>query len=171
MENLDQTPQAETPKRPVFLTVLCILTLIVTSFGVMGGLKALLDGPVSVEVIENSMEQFEESAQLMEDMGSVSMAGEFRRIMNLLTYTNANFSISVTTSLLTSAIGLISALLMLRGRKNGFHLYIIYNLVSLVGVYAYVPVREVPVSMLIINALISSLFIFMYSRNLSYLNK
>jgi hypothetical protein len=171
MENIDQTSQAETPKRPVFLTVLCMLTLIVTSFGVLGGIKALLDGPVAAEVIENSMAQFEESAQMMEDMGSVSMAGEFRRIMNLLTYTNANFSISVTTSLLTSAIGLISALFMLRGRKNGFHLYIIYNLMNLVGVYAYVPVQEVPVSMLIINALVSSLFIFMYSRNLSFLNK
>lgn len=170
MENLDQTQQ-EAPKRPVFLTVLCILTLIVTGFGVIGGLTGLFSGPPSPEAIAELQSSSEQSAQMLEDMGSVYWAGEIRKVNQIVEYTQTKFHTSTFISLLTALVGLVSALLMLRGRKNGFHLYIIYNLLNLVGVYAYVPIREVPVFMLITNTLISALFIFLYSRNLRYMNK
>ena len=65
--------------------------------------------------------------------------------------------------------GLAGAIWMFKGKKIGFHLYIIYSLISLGSMYIFIPFSEVPSYSILFNGLFSGLFIWMYSRNLSWL--
>jgi hypothetical protein len=67
------------------------------------------------------------------------------------------------------AIGLNGVIFMLKGRKLGFHLYIVYNLIALISIYASAPASEIPSFYFILFGIISSVFIFMFSRNLKFM--
>ena len=82
---------------------------------------------------------------------------------------NAHFYASTSVALLVLMTGLSAAILMWTGRKIGFHVYIAFSLISVLQVYLFVPPSDIPSIIIILNLLISGVFIFMYSRNLKWL--
>ena len=167
MENIEI--QKEAPKRPTFLTVLAVLSFITIGLGLLGGLTGLLSGPLSQEEIDEIIAQNMKIVDQLNDMGSYYWSDALNKTMHMVQYTNNNFYVNQLITVLGYAVGLAGVILMLRGKKTGFHLYIIYNLLSLLVVYASVPVSEVPAFIIIFNAFFALLFIFMYSRNLHYM--
>jgi len=162
------TPQ-EAPQRPVFLLVLAILSLITIGLGLLGGLSGLAGGPLSGDEIETVIASNMKIVDQLNDMGSHYWAETLNKTIRMVEYTNNNFYVNQLINVIGYGIGLAGVILMMRGRRTGFHLYIIYNLISLLVVYVSVPVSEIPAFVIVFNACLSLLFIFMYSRNLHYM--
>jgi hypothetical protein len=82
---------------------------------------------------------------------------------------NESYMLFTGVSALISLAGLVSVLLMFKRNIYGFHLYIIYSLLSSTSMYLIVSPSDVPSAVVVVNLLISGLFVFLYSRNLPWL--
>jgi hypothetical protein len=159
----------EKKKRPVFLVVLAVLSFITIGFSLISVLFGLISGPLSSDSIEAILAENMPLIDQMQELGAHYWADEMLKAIKIIEYTNANFWVNQIISLLTYVAGGLGVVFMLKGQKRGFHLYIIYNLLALFGVYASVPMQEVPSFVTVFNAIISVLFIFLYSRNIHFL--
>lgn len=156
-------------QRPPLLTVLSVLSLITIFFGLLGSVSGLFSGPPSAEVIESNIASFSSNITVLEEAGEFYWAEVMTKIVKLVTYTSANFYMHSLIEIVGYATGLAGVILMLRGKKLGFHLYIIYSLIMVFSIYASAPVSEIPSFYLIMLASVSLIFIFLYSRNLKVL--
>lgn len=167
----EENQQTENKKRPVFLVVLSILSLITIGLGILGALFSFLGGPLSPDEMEEVMVQSAAQMERFNSSGMNSFADTYEQIIKLQEYINNNFYIHNLVSLISLSLGLVGVIYMLQGYRRGFHLYIIYNLSNLLLVYVSVPASEVPSFMMIVNLIFSALFIFLYSRNLHWIKK
>lgn len=167
---LDEAPQKEQP-RPVFLVVLCVLSFISTGLGVASGLINFLIGPSSEEALIDGKVQLMESVNQLRDAGMHSLADVMEKLQWMTEDINQNFYLASSISLLVVALGLYSVVRMWKGYRLGFHLYIAYNLLAVVGMYAYVSPANIPSVLVVFNLTISALFVFLYSRNLHWIKK
>ena len=167
---LDQD-QEEKKKRPVLLTVLCVLSFITIGFGTIGILGSLVSGKPSLEEIDKGYNTTIQAASDLRDQNAVWAANFFEQMAEMNVYQQQRFVAVQLLNVVMIITGFIGVLFMLRGRKLGFHLYIIYNLLGIGGVYLIVPFELVPKIVLILNLFLSGLFVFLYSLNLKWMNK
>jgi hypothetical protein len=156
-------------KRPVFLTVLCILTFIMCGMSFLGLLSNAFGGKLSADEVEEATAGLYEFANAARDQGMAWAADFYEKTARMMVYTNDAHYLMLFMNFLTLALGLSGALLMWNGRKTGFHAYILYNLVGILSVYVAVPVAEVSSFMVVTQVILSAAFIFMYSRNLGWM--
>lgn len=168
MEN-ELTQQEE--KRPTFLVVLCILTFINTGLNILTSLVQLISGPTSDEQLLAERVELTKATNEMKDSGMDALAGVMDQMQAMTADIQANFYIAMTVALVAPLLGLFGALKMWRGERLGFHLYIIYNLIAVGGIYLYVSPQNIPSIAIIFGLLLSGLFVFLYSRNLHWMNK
>lgn len=170
METFGEVEIEPKRKRPVFLTVLCILTFISTGLSMLGLVFSLLAGPMSDDEVETIMAKGMVQVNELRDQGMTYMADQMEKINNIQSYTNQSHYLVLGVNFCAIVLGFAGALLMWKGNKLGFHSYILYNIVSILSMYVAVPVNEVPTLVIILGVIFSSIFIFMYSRNLKWLN-
>lgn len=156
---------------PTFLRVLSILTFIYIGFALLGVIVNLVSGPLPEEQVDAILQQYEMLIQQVNDLGSVYWEDQLRKTSNMIRYTNANHYLNVLVLIIGYIVGILGVIWMLQKRKLGFHLYIIYNLIILLSVYLSVPIGEVPSIVIISNAVIAGLFIFLYTRNLKWMDQ
>jgi hypothetical protein len=168
--DIDQEIQ-ENQKRPVLLTVLCILTFIIVGFGLLGILFSIIGGEPSNKEIEYAYNQLIQSADELRDKQIVWAADVMEQMADLSAYQQHHYWQVLLMNTLTMGTGFVGTLFMFRGKKLGFHLYIIYNLLSIGGTFLIVPSHMVPMSSVITNLIVAGLFVFLYSRNLKWMNK
>ena len=166
------TLHEENKRRPTFLTVLCILTFITTGFNLVAGLfNVVITGRQSEEAMLEAKVQMAESVTGLKELGMTSFVDFMEKLERMTVEINDNFYMAAIVSLITVAIGLFSALKMWKGFKVGFHLYIVYNLLAIAGIYLYVSPGNIPSFVVIVNVILSAIFVFMYSRNLHWMTK
>jgi hypothetical protein len=158
--------QKEPIKRPVFLVVLSVFSLISISSGLLSSILGLISGPMQDYQVDEIIGQNMAGVTQLQEMGEVYWSEITLKILNLIKYTNENFYMDRLINFGAYAIGLNGVIFMLKGRKLGFHLYIVYNLIALISIYASAPASEIPSFYFILFGIISSVFIFMFSRNL-----
>lgn len=166
LENND-FPQGE--KRPKFLTVLCILSFISVGFSLLGNFSALISGPLSLDELEKVMAESMKLVVRLQDAGNTELSKTLELVLRTQEHINANFYIHNLVTLIGLVTGFMGVFFMFKGRKNGFHFYIVYNIISIVGIYLSVPASEVPTLMIVSNMIFSAIFILLYSRNLSWM--
>lgn len=161
----------EDPKRPTFLKVLCILSFV--SIGVSGiaTLFSTISGPVSDEEMLETRAKLYESSEEMRSSGMTDLANLFEQMQRMNESLNDHFYAVALVSILVIAIGFVGVFFMWQGRKLGFHLYILYSLMSIGNIYLFVEPVDIPNFVVIWNLLISGIFILLYSRNLVWMNK
>lgn len=165
MEELQQQEE----KRPIFLTVLCILTFINIGINMLTLLFQLAVGPSSEEEMLAERVELTKATSQLEDAGMDGFAGMMDQLMAMTAEIQESFYLAMIVSLVTYLIGLFGALKMFQGQKIGFHLYIIYSLLAVGGVYLYISPQNIPSISIIFGLILSGIFVFMYSRNLSWL--
>ena len=170
-EDSEQYQDLEENKRPPFLMVLVVLSLMAVASGLFSNLLALIAGPIPADEVQKMIDSNMGQVNQLYEMGQPYWGDMTLKILNMVTYTNANFYMDRMINISAYSIGLFAVLNMLRGVKVGFHMYIIYNLIALFGIYASVPVREIPGFYFGFFGVISLLFIFLYSRNLHWMTK
>jgi hypothetical protein len=167
MENTNE--QEINKKRPVFLTVLGILSFITIGFGLLGNVTGIFSGPLSEKEMNQAMAEALKSLEPLNASGMDDMSASFELVFRTQVYINANFYVHTLITIASFLIGLLGVIFMFKGRKNGFHLYIIYNLINVSSIYLSVPASEVPSIIVISNLIFSALFVFLYSRNLHWM--
>ncbi len=157
-------------KRPTFLTVLCILTLINAGLSMISSFISVLHGPISEDEMMEQRVQFLKLSDEMRTMDMSRLAEMMEQIQRLSEASNAYFYLSTVISMGILSLGIAGAILMLRGRKLGFHLYIGYSLLAVLQLYFFASPADIPTIAVVFGLLFSGLFIFLYSRNLHWLN-
>lgn len=151
-------------KRPVFITVLCILTFVSCGFTFISALWRLASGNNTEESMAKlkSMPQFQDGISEKMAEGIEKMT-EWQSTADLLALGNV-------------ALCLAGALLMWKLRKSGFYLYVVGQVlpfISLFGMYSVV--QNIPIlgmAMLITSifaALFAVAFVIMYAVNLKHM--
>lgn len=168
--NINQETE-QRKKRPVLLTVLCILSFITVGFGVLGVLFTLIGGEPSPEKIQAAYNELVQMASEMRDKQLTTVADMLEQAADLTVYQQHRYWSVLGINALTMITGFVGVLFMFRGKRLGFHLYIIYNLISIGGTFLIVPSHMVPMVSVIMNLIISGLFIFLYALNLKWMNK
>lgn len=167
-QEIDQTELQEA-KRPTFLKVLCILSFISIGFSTLSTIGSLIGGPEDEEtMIEQKAVMMESTAELR-DTGMNALADIMDQIQRMTESLNDHFYSMTLMSLFVVTIGFFGVFMMWKGKKLGFHLYIVYNLVGLGNLYLFVSPADVPTFAVIWSVLLSTIFILMYSRNLHWM--
>lgn len=159
----------EEKPRPGFLTVLCVLSFISTGLSLIFGLFSFISGPQSDEQMLQSKVDIAKSISEFRKMGMDGMVEMFNKLQLMTEETNNNFYLSGVITLIVASMGLYGVIKMWKGMKQGFHLYIVYSLFSVAGLYFYVSPNNIPSIVIIVNLILSGIFIFMYSRNLKWM--
>lgn len=157
-------------KPPRLLLILGILTIINTGIASLSGFAGILTGPPSLEQIKNQdIEMAKLSKVLIQYKTSPEVLDLVQKFQFLTKALNENYILFTSVSTLISLSGLISIMLMFKRNMYGFHLYIIYCLMSSTSMYLIVSPEDIPTAVLLVNLITSCFFIFLYSKNINWL--
>jgi len=161
---------AETKKkRPVFLLVLVILSSINIGVATLGALSGMLGAKPDKAMIKSAKLEFANMREQLEEGG----AGNFTYLIDQMEGVTNNmfkhFQAYNSIQFLVLVLGLLGVVLMYRGRKLGFHFYIIYSLGLVVLPYIFNPITGIPTILTIVGILYGGFWVFLYSRNLHWL--
>lgn len=160
-----ETPPPIVQKRPVFLTVLCILTFIASGWATLSGLIGVFTMGAATEAMELAAEMYYEMADDM-DGGLAEMMIMAADYMMLLA---PNAAIMQLFTFLLSALSLTGGILMWHQRKVGFHIYTAANVFLLVVPLALIGFHAFVLLTVAISAVFTILFIVLYGMNLKHL--
>lgn len=168
-ETLDEVN--DSPSRPTFLTVLCILTFIGSSYGIIDGLLSYVNADESVAAKELIQESMDEALEEMEDDGQEKGAEMVNRFMGDIgdAMTVEKIQSAALGGILASVFTLLGALLMWRLKKIGFYSYILGTVISIavpVMVYGGGLIGSLTAGII---ALIGIIFVVLYGVNFKHL--
>ncbi|GAB5418819.1 MAG: hypothetical protein Crog4KO_02010 [Crocinitomicaceae bacterium] len=157
---LDTGDQQQPQKRPVFLTVLCILTWVGSGFSLLSGLIGLITGPG------------EEYAEIMNTPDASGMLDGLASFEDFLFWSNVSNGVGIGVAILC----ILGAVFMFQQKKMGFFLYtggsIIGVIIAAVAMNVLMPpmLAWVGYIMVVLSGVISAAFIIMYAVNLKHMN-
>ena len=158
-------------RAPRFLLTLVILTLLNTGLALLGGILSFLAGKPSEKEILESKVQMARSIVELRKLKMDDFVDVFTKMEAINDAMYANFIMFNVLGVFIALIGAASAFMMLKRMKLGFHAYIVYSFLSILSVYAFVAPVNVPSILILTNAILAGLFVFLYSRNLKWLTK
>jgi hypothetical protein len=168
MENqLDYNQQPA--ERPTFLKVLCILSFISIGLSFIFSLGSVFGGPQSEEEMVAQKVELLEANEELRDSGMDGFADMMEQMTRMNESINANFYMASVVSILALLIGFYGVFSMWQGKKLGFHLYIVYSLISVGQLYLFVSPADIPSIAIIFNLIVAGVFILLYSRNLHWM--
>jgi hypothetical protein len=170
MESLDTQEQEQLQKRPTSLIVLVVLSLLSIATSGLSTLSALFSKPMTVEQLEHyQAEQYENIAQL-ESQGMEGIENMLTSMMEMTIYQNNEIYYSYQLfNFLLIILGAVGVLFMLRQRKIGFHLYVLYSLIPIIGFYLFFPLHLIPTFLVIGSTVIAAVFSVLYGIHLKYM--
>lgn len=170
MENiLEQNETANHEPRPQFLKVLCILSYIWIGFSLFFTVLGVFHGPSTKDELISNKARMAKSMSDLRDAGAADWVPTLKKIEIMSEKLNDSYYMMTVVSFIALLIGLYGVVSMWKGKKNGFHFYIIYSILASCQVYFFVSPDYVPTFLILFNLIISGLFVFMYSRNLHWL--
>lgn len=158
--------EREEPKRPVFLTVLCILTFIGSSFGLIGGIYGFLTAKVTATAMQSigSMNNFGDDDNPGSKVAKTVMTG----LQDV--YTVKNLQTNAAAGIAAGILCLLGAFWMWGLKKKGF-----YSYVAGTAIGAGVPIVVFGLGNIfllgatIFGALFGVVFCVMYALNLKHM--
>lgn len=169
MENPFEEKQ-NSPVRPTFLLVICILTFIGSGWSVLSNLfsiftSGMMDSSLQMEQYSNMMGNIEGSAS------SSFLAGFLNSSMEVLQATAAHAREIAVMQLVLSVISLLGAIMMFQLRRFGFYLYTAAQILALFVLPYFAGFSTLVVIGMLWSAFISLIFIILYTVNLRYMVK
>jgi hypothetical protein len=166
-EIIDNQPE---DKRPVVLLVAAILSFISIGFTTLVIVFNLIGGPMNEdEILETRVSTAKSKTEMRNAGGSTYFINLFDQIQAMIEETNDNFYLSNSLNFMVNTLGFFGVFFMLKRRKFGFHLYIVYSLLALSVLYLYISPQNIPTISLVFGLIFSGLFVFLYSRALRWL--
>lgn len=157
-------------KRPVFLTVLCVLSFITIGFVLMSSILALMNGPVSNEMLEESLLDMYGMLSFYEEQGVAFMVDFIQTTIDASFYlNNETFYLNQTLGFISLIVGLVGVVYMFKRRKIGYHFYIIYSILPVITLYLVLPKELISTVFIIASLLLSGIFCLLYGLNLKHM--
>lgn len=158
-----------TNQRPKRLTILLVLTLINTGSSIFFGLLTVLFfKPTAADLKKERLEMAKSIVELKE-LGFDALVEMLEKVQSMTEVLNAHFIGSNLVNIAIAMFGAAAAYLMFKRNHLGFHGYIIYNLLACVSVYFFVSPAMVPSVILIVNLIISLIFVLLYAKHLTWM--
>lgn len=170
MEEFD-TMNFEEKKRPTMLTVLAVLSFVYIGISIISNFFQLIRGPFNEDELYEMKVQSAKQITEMKTLGADWAVDILEKSQRMIEDLNSSFYLAISISIIVFIVGLFGVIMMLKQRKLGFHLYIVYNILAVGIVFTYVSPANVPAIATIFNVIIAGLFIFLYSRTLHWLTK
>ena len=156
-------------ERPKGLYTLLILTFINTGSSIFFGILTVLFFKPSEADLKQEKLEMAKSILELKKQGFESLVIMLEKVQAMIEVLNQHFLSSNLLNIGIAGLGASAAYLMLKRNYTGFHAYIIYSLFSSVSMYFFVPPTMVPSAILIVNLLISLVFVLLYARHLSWM--
>ena len=157
--------------RPVFLTVLCILTFIGSGWGILSNLFSIF----TADMLNDNYIQMEQYSTLMgevEDKGLPSFWANFLTSSMEMAQVAMVYAREIATmQLVLSIVSLVGAILMFRLRRVGFYLYAAAQILMLFVFPYFAGFSSVVIVSLFGSALFTVFFIAMYAVNLKHMSR
>jgi len=155
-------------KRPTFITVLCILSLIGSGgFGLLQPLYQFVtfekSYPEKIAQIETGLEQMEDAGMDSGFLYDTAVNG-----LVVLEKTKENLVPMTAAHVVFALLSLLGVFLMFKLKKNGFYLYSLVNLFWML-VPIYFIGMEVGMMVLGFGGFVTILFIILYAVNLKHM--
>lgn len=163
------TSESEPGKRPIFLKVLCILTFISTGGSILVSMSRIATGPFTYEEMTEQKADMQKLITDFEEVGADYWVNYMESVKRFSVQANDNHNLVMFLALMVASVGFVGALMMWRGQKIGFHLYIVYCIIGIAAVYLYASAANIHSLNTMVSAVFALLFIFMYSRNLKWM--
>jgi hypothetical protein len=155
--------------RPKGLFILLLLTFFNTGSSIFFGLLTVLFlRPTEVELKKEKLEMAKSIIEIKE-LGMDSLATLLEKVQGMTDVLNHHFLGVNLVNIGVCLLGGVSAFFMLQRNHLGFHGYIIYNLLASINVYFFVSPSMVPTVILIVNLLVSLVFILLYAKHLPWM--
>lgn len=152
--------------RPAFLTVLCVLTFIGSSWGIISGTFSYLTADTASELTKVSMQDTQDK---LNAAGGSKLAEKIMADAQAST-TSENLKKVGLTSIVASVLTLLGAILMFGLKKAGFWLYLLGTIISIVmPIVIYGAGNFVSMITVIIAAATGIVFVILYGLNLKHL--
>lgn len=169
-ETIDRVPPPLPPRRPTFLTVLCILTFVVSGYTVLNGVFAIAFGD---GFSGGDWSVFNEQMQdAMRDADPESQAF-LRQFFEAAAETvDAAFRHAVTLGIVDILVGLLSvfaAVLMWRLRRSGYFLYVVVKVLAIVIPLFLLGINILTLSIYGFALFISLIMFVLYGLNLKHM--
>ena len=126
-------------------------------------------GPPNKLALKQMKLELAKSMKVAKEIDSEFLMEYIEKMSLITSATIENFMFYHTLSFLFYGLGLAAAIVMFKGLKIGFHLYIVYSFLALIQYYFIISPSQVPMTLLIANGLISLVFVFLYSRHLHWM--
>jgi len=161
----------ETPKRPVFLLVLVIMSSINIGISTMGSLSAILGATPDAAVIKEARLDFAKMRYQLE----VANGSDFIYIVDQMEMVTMNmfahFHTYNSVQLIFLLLGLTGVILMFKRKRLGFHFYIVYSLGLVILPYFFNSIQQIPTILTIVGVIYGAVWVILYSRNLHWVNQ
>jgi hypothetical protein len=161
----------EAPKRPVFLLVLVIMSSINIGISTMGALSAILGAKPDASMIKEAQLDFAK----MRDQLEAANGSDFIYIVDQMESVTMNmfahFHTYNSIQFIFLLLGLTGVILMFQRKRLGFHFYIVYSLGLVLLPYFFNAMQQIPTILTIVGVLYGALWVFLYSRNLHWVNQ
>lgn len=170
MDEIIEENYQERNERPPFLIVLLVISGLYMGYSLITTLPSLFqDKPVIDK--EQAMDAFYEQIDGVADQEGGEQAVEMvENIMNHLFYlTDDAYYSNLLLNLVCLIIGIVSLVFMFRLKKLGYHLYLIYSIISAFGVYIIVPNEFVSGLLVFFGIILSLIMVGLYTVNLKHL--
>lgn len=155
-----QENSGQTKKRPVFLTVLCILTFVGSGFGLLGAVVNIFTFKTLGSRTLSNLSNLPNSTPF----GDV----DFEEMVKYSQYSNM-------MNILACILCIVGAILMFRLKKSGFYFYLVGAIIATAGAYIATQgfntgmFASVGVASFIFALIINAAFVVMYGTNLKHL--
>ena len=170
MVDQDQHPDLS-PVRPRFLTILCYLTMFASTYMIFSAFSGLSDPESTVKAMTNSMESWE---SVLQDAVNTDPSGQTKvdELMGDIASSNTSSNMRDNSffSLVSNLLTLIGAFLMLRLKKNGFHLYVLGCIIAVVApLLVFGSDNIMGFSLALMAGLSGALFTLLYALKMKYM--
>lgn len=159
MENISTENQQmnDAPKRPQFLTVLCILTFIGSALAIISAIMGYFSAQASAAMISNMDSMGNDPTGMMSEMQGMAQKAVDNAVPNLV--------IAIVCALLC----LFGALQMWKLKKTGFYIYTVGEIVPPISVFILMGGGLFGGITSVLTLLVAIVFVVLYALNLKHM--
>lgn len=156
-------------KRPNFLLVLVILSSINIGIAIIGAFSGMFGVKPDKAMIKQTKLEFANMREQLQQGNAEDFLYIIDQMEGVALNMFKHFQQYNSFQFLILVLGLIGVIFMYRGKKLGFHFYILYTLGLVILPYFFNPITGIPTILTIVGIIYGGIWVFMYSRNLHWL--
>lgn len=155
------------PKRPTFLTVLCILTFVGSSYALISGIISYFNADSVSKIVESAQSKMHDENKNSDGNGLAS-----KMMKNVAVMSNPdNIRNTSLGNIVTSVFCLLGAFLMWKLNRTGFYIYVLGTLIGIIIPFYLYGSNFLTNIAAGTAGFIGLLFVIFYAMNLKSMNR